>query len=84
MKFMGVAEAKARFSECLEQAQGEPVVILNHGKPAAMLIGVEGIGLDEVTLEEQQLAKLLAERSKSTTRPWKEVKARLRNKRTRK
>ena len=77
MKYMGVAEAKAKFSECLQQAQGEPVVILSHGKPMALVVGVDGIGLEQITGDDQDLVKLLADRQKSRRRPWKAARERL-------
>ena len=77
MKYMGVAEAKAKFSECIEQAQAEPVVILSHGKPAALVVGVGGIMLEQIAGDERQLAALLEERSKSKKRPWKDARERL-------
>jgi prevent-host-death family protein len=83
MKYMGVAEAKAKLSECIEDAQREPVVILSHGRPAAMVVGLSGMSLDEVAREDAQLLKLLAERSHSPTVTWKDAKARLARKRKR-
>src|SRR5206468_181252 len=83
MKYMGVAEAKAKLSECIEEAQREPVVILSHGRPAAMVIGLTGMSLDQVAKEDAQLLKVLAERSHSPTIPWKEAKAQLARKRKR-
>lgn len=76
MRFLGVAEAKAKFSECLEQSQAEPVVILSHGKPAAILVGMQGLSLEEAT-EGKALQSLLAERAKERAVPWKEARARL-------
>ena len=83
MKYMGVAEAKAKLSECIEEAQREPVVILSHGRPAAMVVGLTGMSLDEVARNDSQLLKLLAERSHSPTVPWKKAKAQLNRKRRR-
>ncbi len=41
---MSVAEAKARFSECVEHAEdGDPVVITRHGKSVAAMISVEDL-----------------------------------------
>ena len=83
MKFLGVAEAKAKLSECIEEAQEQPVVILSHGKPAAMMVGLSGMSLDQVAGEETQLLQLLATRSHSKTIPWKKAKAELARKRRR-
>lgn len=36
---VSAAEAKARFSECVREAEeGEPVIITRHGKPVAALV----------------------------------------------
>jgi len=44
MKKMSVAEAKARFSECVELAEdGDPVVITRHGKSVAAVISVDDL-----------------------------------------
>ena len=37
-------------SGTVDACQVEPVVILRHGKPAAMLVGVEGKGLDQIAV----------------------------------
>lgn len=36
-----VADAKARLSEVIERAQGEPQVITRNGKPSAMVVSIE-------------------------------------------
>ena len=36
-----VADAKARLSEVIERAQGEPQVITRNGKPSAIVVSVE-------------------------------------------
>ena len=41
---MSVAEAKARFSECVRDAEsGEEVVITRHGRPVALVVGGENV-----------------------------------------
>ena len=77
MKYVGVAEAKAKLSECIDAAQREPVVILSHGRPAAMVVGLTGMSLDDVAHDDAQLLKLLTDRSRSATVPWHEAKAQL-------
>jgi len=39
--FRSVADAKARLSEVIERAQGEPQVITRNGKPSAIVVSVE-------------------------------------------
>ena len=36
-----VADAKARLSEVIERAQGEPQVITRNGKPSAIVVSIE-------------------------------------------
>ena len=77
MKYMGVAEAKAKLSECIEDAQTSPVVILSHGRPAAMVVGLTGLSLDQVAGGDAALLRLLSERTHSPTVPWKEARKEL-------
>jgi prevent-host-death family protein len=48
MKIINVREAKNRLSEAIEASQGEHVVITRHGRPVALLRGVEGHDLEDV------------------------------------
>ncbi len=50
MKFVSIREAKAQFSECLEHAQQDAIVITKHGKPTAVIVGAEGKELQDVVL----------------------------------
>jgi prevent-host-death family protein len=50
MKTMSVRELQKRVRECVDVAQGERVVVTRHGRPAAVLIGVEGQDWEEVAL----------------------------------
>lgn len=48
MKVVAVREAKASLSECIEEAQRDRVLITRHGRPAALVIGVEGETLEDL------------------------------------
>jgi prevent-host-death family protein len=48
MKIVAVREAKASLSEYIEKAQQDRVLITRHGKPAALIIGVEGEDLEDL------------------------------------
>ena len=50
MKTVGIREAKASLSAYVARAQRERVLIMKHGKPAALVIGVEGQDLEDVLL----------------------------------
>ncbi|NUQ63629.1 MAG: type II toxin-antitoxin system prevent-host-death family antitoxin, partial [Pirellulales bacterium] len=47
---MGLREAKARLSEFVDQAQTDRILITRRGRPAALVIGVEGQDLEQVLL----------------------------------
>jgi prevent-host-death family protein len=51
MKLIGIREARGRLSAMVTQAQRERVVLTRHGRPAALLVGIEGEDLEEVLLK---------------------------------
>jgi prevent-host-death family protein len=50
VKLIGLKEAKTNLSEFVEQSQRERILITRRGKPAAVVIGVEGQDLEQVLL----------------------------------
>lgn len=50
MKVIAIRDAKQTLSGCVENAQHESVLITQHGKPAAILVGVRGYDLEDVML----------------------------------
>jgi prevent-host-death family protein len=50
MKLIGLKEAKTNLSACVEESQSERILITRRGKPAALVIGVEGHDLEQVLL----------------------------------
>jgi prevent-host-death family protein len=50
MKTMSLSEAKDRFSDVVAVSQGERVLVLKHGKPAALIQGVEGYEIGEILM----------------------------------
>jgi prevent-host-death family protein len=54
MKLIGIREARERLSAMVTRAQRERVVLTRHGKPAALLIGIEGEDLEEVLLKRDE------------------------------
>lgn len=48
IRLYAVSEAKNNFSKMLEEAQAGTVIITNHGRPVAVVIGIEGISIEEV------------------------------------
>jgi PHD/YefM family antitoxin component YafN of YafNO toxin-antitoxin module len=60
MKYKALGEVvRQGLSAAVDVAQKEPVLIMRHGKPAALLIGVEGKGLEQIAaLELDRIARL--------------------------
>jgi len=56
MKTVGIREAKACLSECVARAQQEDVVLMRHGKPVAILHGVDGRSLESLLSEDSARA----------------------------
>lgn len=50
MKLIGLKEAKTNLSAFVDKAQHERILITRRGKPAAVVIGVEGQDLEQVLL----------------------------------
>jgi prevent-host-death family protein len=50
MKVVALREAKQQLSGCVVRAQRERVLITKQGRPAALIIGVEGHDLEDVLL----------------------------------
>lgn len=48
MKLVAMHEAKAKLSEYVVASQKDGVIITNHGKPVAIVIGVEGEDLEDL------------------------------------
>jgi prevent-host-death family protein len=50
VKLIGLKEAKTNLSAFVEEAQHERLLITRRGRPAALIIGVEGQDLEEILL----------------------------------
>ena len=51
MKFIKVHEARANMSKVIEDSQETTQVILNHGRPVAILTGCDGKTIEDITAE---------------------------------
>jgi prevent-host-death family protein len=69
MKLIGIREARERLSAVVLRAQRERVVLTRHGKPAALLIGIEGEDFEEVLLkaDEEFWSQLAGQRRRNET-----------------
>jgi prevent-host-death family protein len=82
VKTVPVRDLQKKLKQCIDEAQEGRVVITRRGKPAALLLGVEGKDWETVILEtDPAFWKLIQERRKEPTIPIKELKARLNRKR---
>lgn len=82
MKTVTVRDLQKKIKECLDEAQGDRMVITRRGKPAAVLVGVEGQDWETVILEtDPTFWKLVQERRKQPTLSLEELKARLKRRR---
>jgi len=84
MKTVTVRDLQNKIKACLDRAQEDRVIITRHGKPAAVLIGVEGEDWESVILEtDPAFWRLVQERRKQPTLSIDELKARLKQRRRR-
>jgi len=78
MKTVNVRDLQKKVRECVDAAQNERVVIMRHGKPAAVLVGVEGEDWEDVVLQtDPRFWKLIRARRKQKTISLAELKAQL-------
>ncbi|MFQ5801644.1 MAG: type II toxin-antitoxin system Phd/YefM family antitoxin [Candidatus Methylomirabilales bacterium] len=81
MKTVTVRDLQKKIKEYIDEAQGDRVIITRHGKPAAVLVGVEGEDWETVVLEtDPTFWKLVQERRKQPTLSLEKLKARLKRK----
>jgi prevent-host-death family protein len=78
MKTAALKEVKAKLSEYCERSQGERVLITKHGKPLALMIGVEGRTIEDVvTAMNPDFWNLIEERRRQPTLSSAEMRKRL-------
>jgi PHD/YefM family antitoxin component YafN of YafNO toxin-antitoxin module len=69
MKMVGVREIALRgVTACVDEAQKEGIVITKHGKPAAVMIGVEGYDVEDVMLMTSPKFWKMIEKRRAETR----------------
>ena len=78
MKTVTVRDLQKSVKECVDNAQEDRIVITRHGKPAAVLVGVEGEDWEDVVLQtDPAFWKLIRTRRKQPTLSLDELKKRL-------
>ena len=61
MKTVTVRDLQKRVKACVDDAQRDRVIVTRHGKPAAVLVGVQGEDWDAVVVQtDPKFWKLLA------------------------
>lgn len=74
MKTKGVKEAKQDLSGCIRESQKEPVVIMSHGKPVSVLMGVTGYDFDDLSLmTNTEFWRMIQQRRKQRTYSHEDV-----------
>jgi len=78
MKTVNARDLQKRIKECVDMSQQDKVVITRHGKPTAVLIGVEGKDWADVALQtSSSFWKLIEGRRKEPTMSMNELRTRL-------
>ncbi|MBI4703106.1 MAG: type II toxin-antitoxin system Phd/YefM family antitoxin [Deltaproteobacteria bacterium] len=63
LKTIGLRDAKAELSAVVDEAQRDRIVITRHGRPAALLVGVDGYDMDDLLLSlDEDLWRAIVER----------------------
>ena len=76
MKVVRLDEAK--LEECVRDAQRERLLLTHNGKPVALLVGVQGLDLEQIALgHSDEFWKLIRERRTQKTMSRKELERRL-------
>ena len=78
MKTVNVRDVQKRIKQCVDMSQQDQVIITRRGKPAAILLGIEGKDWGDVVLQtSSRFWKLIEERRKESTLSMKELRTRL-------
>ena len=78
MKAVNARDLQKKIKECVDLSQQDQVVITRRGRPAAVMVGVEGKDWEDVVLQTSSTFwKLIEERRKEPTVSIKELRTRL-------
>ena len=81
MKTVSVRDLQKKVRECVNAAQSDRVIITRRGKPAAILVGVEGENWETVVLESnQKFWRLIDKRRKQPTITFAQMQKKLKGK----
>lgn len=80
MKTMNVRDLQKKIRKCIEAAQKGGVVLTRHGKPVAVLTGVEGLDWEDLVWATQaRFWNLIRARRKEKTIPMEEIRKRFKS-----
>ena len=78
MKTVTVRDLQKKVKECVDGAQSDRVIVTRHGRPAAVLVGVEGDEWEDVLLQtDPTFWKLIRARRRQPTISLSQLKRRL-------
>jgi len=78
MKTVTVRDLQRQVKKCVDESQTDRMIISRHGKPAAVLVGVEGQDWEDVIwATDRKFWKLIEKRRKESTISLKDLKRRL-------
>lgn len=78
MKTVSVRDLQKKIRECVDVAQGERIVVTRRGRPAAVLVGVEGQDWEDIALRlNPAFWTMIEERRREPTMTLLEAKRRL-------
>ena len=79
MKTVNVRTLQRKVRKSVKASQKDSVVVTRNGKPAAVIIGLEGQDWESVVMETSApFWSMIQRRRKEKTLPWSEVRKRLR------
>ncbi len=79
MKTVTARDLQKKVKECMDKSQEDQVVITRHGRPAAVLVGVEGRDWEDLVLQTSpDFWKIIEDRRKQRTVSLTDLKTRLR------
>ena len=79
MKTINVRDLQKKIRQCIEIAQKERVVVTRHGKPVALVTGLDGYDWEDLYwATSASFWKMIEKRRKEPTIPFEEVLQRLR------
>lgn len=78
MKTVTARDLQKKVKECVDMSQKDKIIVTRRGKPAAVIVGVEGKDWEDIVLQTSAgFWKLIEERRKQPTISFKELRTRL-------